>query len=167
MKFVPHLSEKVQYLSSFSLTLVEKLCQKTASETFIGGRPGYKKETLFGWLLIKKVTNWSYRTIASMAGVSHPTLIRANTMFLNKGIYQKIFTHLVKQAYKQGFIKGEKVALDSSFVKTFSKKQELGSEHFNAHKKAQWSCPMKIFWTRLSLSLICVTVRARLMISTT
>lgn len=53
--------------------------------------PGIDKELLFIWLLIKKVTNWDYRTIASMAGVSHPTLIRANNLFMRKGIYQKVF----------------------------------------------------------------------------
>jgi hypothetical protein len=51
-------------------------------------------------------------------------------------VYQKIFVSLVKQAWKQGLIKGKFVALDSSFVKTFSGKVELGSEGFNGHKKA-------------------------------
>lgn len=105
-------------------------------EKFSGGRPGYSKEVLFFWLLVKKTTCWDYRTIASMAGVSHPTLIRANEFFILKGIYQKVFVNLVKSAYKQGLIKGKFVAMDSSFVKTFSKKQELGSEGFNGHKKA-------------------------------
>lgn len=102
----------------------------------MGGRPGYSKEVLFFWLLVKKATNWDFRTIASMAGMSHPTLIRANTLFIKKGIYQKIFVSLVKTSYLKGLIKGRFVALDSSFVKTFSKKQELGSEGFNGHKKA-------------------------------
>jgi transposase len=105
-------------------------------EKFLGGRLGYSKEMLFFWLLVKKTTCWDYRTVASMAGVSHPTLIRANNLFILKGIYQKVFVNLVKSAYKQGLIKGKFVAMDSSFVKTFSKKQELGSEGFNGHKKA-------------------------------
>src|SRR5947207_3370574 len=136
MKVVPKMPEKVQYLEHFSFPLVKQVCKKTRAEQFVGGRPGYDQEELFFWLLVKKVTNWDYRTIASMAGVSHSTLVRANTRFLVKGVYQKVFVHLVKAAYKEGLIKGEKVALDSSFVQTFSQKQELGSEHFNAHKKA-------------------------------
>lgn len=127
---------KVKYLTTFSFPLVKKLCKKTATETFVGGRPGYDKEVLFFWLLVKKVTNWSYPTIASMAGVSHPTLIRANRFFLEKGIYQKVFIDLVKKAYEKGLIKGRYVAMDSSFVHTFSKQGELGSEGWNDHKKA-------------------------------
>lgn len=135
MYLVPKLPGKVQYLSNFSFPLVKKLSQKTLSEQFVGGRPGCDKETLFGWLLVKKVTHWGYETIASMAGVSHPTLIRANEFFLQRGIYQKVFVSLVKQAYKKGLIQGKYVAMDSSFVKTFSTKEELGSEGWNGFKE--------------------------------
>lgn len=134
MKLVPKLPGKVQYLSNFSCPLIKKLCQKSLSEQFVGGRPGYDKETLFGWLLVKKVMHWGYEAIASMAGVSHPTLIRANKYFLERGIYQKVFVDLVKKAYRKGLIKGKYVAMDSSFVKTFSKKEELGSEGWNDFK---------------------------------
>lgn len=135
MNLVPRLPGKVQYLSHFSFPLVTKLCQKTASEAFVGGRPGYDKEILFGWLLVKKVMHWGYETIASMAGVSHPTLIRANTYFLKRGIYQKVFVDLVRKAYRESLIQGKYVAMDSSFVKTFSKREELGSEGWNEFKK--------------------------------
>lgn len=136
LNITPNLPSKVQFLKNFSFPLVNLLTQKTNIEKFLGGRPGISKEVLFFWLLVKKVTCWDYRTIASMAGVSHPTLIRANEFFIKKGIYQKVFVSLVKSAYRQGLIKGKFVAMDSSFVKTFSKKQELGSEGFNGHKKA-------------------------------
>lgn len=135
MLLVPQMPEKVQYLLQFSFPLVKELCEKSLSEKFVGGRPGYDKEVLFGWLLVKKVTNWDYRTIASMAGVSHPTLMRANEVFLQKGVYEKVLRELVKQAYKQGLIQGKYVAMDSSFVHTFSKRGELGSEGWNDHKE--------------------------------
>src|SRR5487761_199103 len=102
MILVPQMPEKVQYLLKFSFPLVKELCEKTVVEKFVGGRNGYDKELLFGWLLIKKVTNWDYRTIASMAGVSHPTLMRANDLFLKKHVYEKVLTGLIKQAYKSG-----------------------------------------------------------------
>lgn len=70
-----------------------------------------------------------------MAGVSHPTLIRANNLFILKGVYQKVFVSLVKSAWKKGLIKGQYVAMDSSFVHTFSKKGELGSEGWNEFKR--------------------------------
>jgi len=135
MTFVPRLPEKVQYLASFSLSFIQKLCQKTEAEKFVGGRPGYNKELLFFLLLMKKVTNWSYRDIASMGDISHSTLVRANTYFLTKHIYEQFFLYLVKSAYRKGFIKGIFVAMDSSFVKTFSKKQEVGSEGWNDFKE--------------------------------
>lgn len=135
MLLVPQMPGKVQYLLQFSFPMVSKLCEKTKAEKFVGGRHGYDKENLFCWLLIKKVTNWDYRTIASMAGVSHPTLIRANALFLRKHIYEKIMRELVKQAYKQGLIKGRYIAMDSSFVHTFSQRGELGSEGWNEFKE--------------------------------
>jgi len=45
--------------------------------------------------------------------------IRANDLFLKKHLYEKIMVYLVRQAYKQGLIKGKYVAMDSSFVHTF------------------------------------------------
>jgi Transposase DDE domain len=134
MTLVPQMPQKVQYLLQFSFPQVKKFCEKSLSEQFVGGRPGYDKEVLFCWLLIKRVTNWDYRTIASMAGVSASTLCRANTYFLKTGIYQKIFVALVKQAYKKGLIKGKYIAMDSSFVHTFSKRGEIGSEGWNEFK---------------------------------
>lgn len=135
MLLVPQMPWKVQYLLNFSFPLVKKLCEKTACEKFVGGRKGYDKEFLFGWLLVKKVLNWDYRTIASMAGVSHPTLIRANDLFLKKHLYEKVIVSLVKEAYRQRLIKGTFVAMDSSFVHTFSKHGETGSEGWNEFKE--------------------------------
>ncbi len=136
MLLVPQMPQKVKYLLQFSFPLVKKLCKKTGSERFIGGRKGYDKEMLFSWLLVKKVTNWDYRTIASMAGVSHPTLIRANDLFLKKHLYEKVIASLIRQAYRKGLIKGKYAAMDSSFVHTFSKRGEEGSEGWNEFKEA-------------------------------
>lgn len=135
MVLVPQMPEKVQYLLQFTFPEVKKLCEKTKTEQYVGGRPGYDKETLFMWLLVKKVTNWDYRTIASMAGVSHPTLIRANQKFLEKGIYEKVLKKLIRAGVTRGKINGKHVAIDSSFVHTFSKKGELGSESWNEFKQ--------------------------------
>lgn len=133
MTFVPKMPVKVQYLLDFSYPQIALLCPR---KSFIGGRLGHDLELLFLLLLIKKVTNWSYRDVASMGGVSHSTLVRANVKFLKRGVYAKFFVHLVKAAYRNGLIKGRFVAMDSSFVQTFSKKQEVGSENWNGFKKA-------------------------------
>jgi len=115
MYFVPKFPKKVQFLLNQPYKYIASLCKKTAIEEFVGGRPGYGKELLFVLLLIKKVTNWSYRDIADMGGVSHSTLVRANNFFLRKHIYEKYFAHLVLSAYKKGMIPAKYVALDSSY----------------------------------------------------
>lgn len=136
MKFVPKFPKKVQYLLNFSFPVIRRLCRKTPQEAFVGGRKGYDKELLFVLLLIKKTTNWSFRTVAEMGGISHSTLVRANDFFLKRHIYEKVFTHMVSTAAKKQMIKGKFVALDSSFVHTFSKRGELGSEGWNEFKEA-------------------------------
>lgn len=135
MLITPKLPEKVQFVANFSSPLVKKLLKKTKEEAFLGGRKGYDKEVLFTWLLTKKLTNWNYRTIASMAGVSHPTLIRANNLFLKRKVYETVMVDMVKKAYRKGLIKGKFVALDSSFAHTFSKRGELGAKGWNEFKK--------------------------------
>jgi hypothetical protein len=136
MTFLPKLPHKIQYLASFSFSFVSKLCEKTEAEKFVVGRKGYDKELLFFLLLMKKVTNWSFRTVSEMGGISHSTLVRANAYFLEKHIYEKFSLYLVKLAYKRGLIHGKYVAMDASFVQTFSRKEELGSEAWNDFKKA-------------------------------
>lgn len=136
MTLVPKFPKKVQHLLSFSFPYVKRLCRKTPAEQFVGGRKGYDKELLFVLLLIKKTTNWSFRTIAEMGNISHSTLVRANDFFLKRNIYEKVFASMVRTAAKRKMIKGKFVALDSSFVHTFSKHGELGSEGWNEFKEA-------------------------------
>ncbi len=85
---------------------------------------------------MKRLTNWSFRTVAEMGGISHSTLVRANTYFLVNHVYEKFFLSLVKRAHRRGLIKGQFVAMDSSFIQTFSGKQETGSEGWNGFKEA-------------------------------
>jgi len=68
MSFVPKMPKKVQYLLDFSYPQINAFCPR---KPFIGGRIGHNKEFLFLLLLIKKVTNWSYREVADIGGVSH------------------------------------------------------------------------------------------------
>lgn len=133
MLFVPKIPKKIQYLLDFSYPQINLFCPR---KPFVDGRIGHDKKLLFALLLIKKVTNWDYRTVSDMGGISHSSLVRANEKFLRLKVYEKFFVHLVKIAYKKGLIKGRFVAMDSSFVETFSKKQEIGSENWNGFKKA-------------------------------
>lgn len=133
MNNLKHLPKKVKWVLELSFPLINKLYPR---EGFIGGRIGYPKDLIFKWLLVKKVTNWDYRTIEDLAKISHQTFIRRNQQFERRNIYQKFFQHLVKQAVTAGLINGEKVAMDSSFVETYSGKEEKGSFGFNGYKKA-------------------------------
>lgn len=133
MILVPKLPKKVQFLAELSFPLIDTLLPR---KPFIGGRIGYAKDQLFGWLLIKKITNWGYRAVAEMAGYSHSTLVRANARFVAHHIYERLVKRLVMVAYKQRLIQGKRVAIDSSFVRTFSKRREYGSGGWNGKKEA-------------------------------
>lgn len=128
-----HLPKKVKFIMELQLPIINKLFPRKG---FVGGRIGYSKELVFKWLLIKKITNWDYRSLSEIAGISFQTLNRRNKQFQEKNIYQNFFLHLVKKAVSLRLIKGEKVAIDSSFVKTYSNKEEMGSCGFNGHKKS-------------------------------
>ena len=81
-----------------SFPLINKLYPR---DVFSGGRIGYPKEQIFKWLLIKKVTNWDYRSVADISGISCQTLNRRNKQFQVRDIYQKFFQYLVKQAVRK------------------------------------------------------------------
>lgn len=133
LNITPKFPSKVQFLLGLTFPLIDKLYPR---KPFIGGRIGYDKQILFVWLLIKKVMGWDYRMAGDMAGICHTTLVRANGKFSQAKVYQQFLIYLVKQAYKAGLIRGKKVALDSSFVKTYSSKEEDGSGGWNGHKEA-------------------------------
>lgn len=133
MVTVTKLPKKVQFLLECEFPTIDILFPRIS---FVGGRSGFSKQEVFRWLLVKKVTNWDYRTIAELSGISHPTLVRRNQQFERNAIYQQFFASLVRKARKCGLIKGKKVAIDSSFVKTYSGKEEYGSGGYNGHKKA-------------------------------
>jgi len=68
------------------------------------------------------------RTISSNAD------LRKRIVF-GERVYEKVLISLVKHAYKTGLIKGKYIAMDNSFVHTFSKRGEIGSEEWNEFKK--------------------------------
>ena len=133
MQDIYQLPQKVKFIMELKIGIIEKLYPR---EGFIGGRIGYSKEVIFKWLLVKKLTNWGYRTIAEISGISHPTLVRRNQQFQTHTVYERFFQRLVKKAVDTGLIHGKKVAMDGSFVQTYSRKEEYGSLQWNGFKKA-------------------------------
>jgi len=67
---------------------------------------------------------------------SYQTFIRRDQDFLTHQVYQQFFQYLLKQAVAPSLIRGIMVALDSSFVPTYSSKFEIGSEGWNGFKQA-------------------------------
>ncbi len=133
INITPNWPKKVQFLLGLDFPLIDQLVPR---KPFIGGRIGYPKQEIFFWLLIKKTLGLDYRTVSEMAGVAHTTLIRANDKFSKAHVYQRFLTYLVKESYRKGLIQGIKIVLDSSFVKTYSKKEETGSGGWNGHKES-------------------------------
>jgi len=75
MLVLKHLPQKVKFMMELSFPLINNLYPR---EGFVGGRIGYAKDLVFKWLLVKKITNWDYRSVAEVSGISHPTLVRRN-----------------------------------------------------------------------------------------
>lgn len=64
MTFVPQIPKKVQFIFDFSFPLVRKLCRKTFSEQFVGGRKGYDKGYDDGDLV-----DWVVKMLSVKAGI--------------------------------------------------------------------------------------------------
>jgi len=109
MRSIYQLPKKVKFVIELQFQLIDTLYPRKG---FIGGRIGYSKEIIFKWLLVKKLTNWGYRTVAELARISAQTLCRRDEQFRTHGVYEKIFQYLVKQAVKAGLITGKSVAMD-------------------------------------------------------
>lgn len=133
MKDISRFPKKVQFILDCSFPLIDQLYPRKG---FVGGRIGYPKELVLKWLLVKRATNWAYRTIAELAHISAATLQRRERQFHRHHVYEALFQTLVTRAVKIGLIKGKKVAMDGSFVATYSGKEELGSLGWNGFKKA-------------------------------
>ena len=133
MRDISHLPKKVKFIMELQFPIINKIYPR---DVFSGGRIGYPKEDIFKWLLVKKVTNWDYRSLSEISGISYQTLNRRNRQFQQRNIYRKFFQYLVNQAVRKGLIDGEKTAIDSSFVKTYSNKEESGNLGYNGYKKS-------------------------------
>lgn len=97
------------------------------------GRKGYDKVLMFRWLIYKWLMRCSYRDLESMSGIDHSTYVkykkRLTASFLLPQIFDSLRDTLISQKDSLELI------LDSSFVETYSRKNELGSEYFGYKKK--------------------------------
>jgi len=91
------------------------------------GRKGYGKILLFLWLLWKQISGCTYRDLESMRGIDYSTFIKFKTRLAQEGWFAKVFGDLLD--WLVSWIGPLGLALDSTFVPTYSGKQEPGSKY--------------------------------------
>jgi len=97
------------------------------------GRKGYGTVLLFRWLMYKQVMRCTYRDLESVSGIDHSTFVKFRKRMITAYILPEIFATLRDSLVAQCDVL--KLIVDSSFVETYSKHDEEGSE-YNGHKKA-------------------------------
>lgn len=114
------------------------------------GRRGYDRVWLFKWLMYKQLMGCSYRDLESMTGVDYSTFIKFRKRLLKQNWFFRIFKQLRSLAVIK--IKNPQLILDSSFVETYSRCQEQGSEYSGYYQKNGFKLHQIIdYGTRLPL----------------
>ena len=114
------------------------------------GRKGYDKVLMFRWLLYRQLMNCSYRDLESMSGIDHSTFVKFRKRLLHAHWFPHIFAVLTSSiaASRQNIT----AILDSSFVETYSGRDEDGSEYSGCKQNNGFKLHQIIdFRTRLPL----------------
>ncbi len=125
MRILAHCPSRVQYLLRFSSPFLRRVVRKKKF-----GRHGWDYTDIFKYLLIKQACSLTYRDLEEATKVDYSTLIKVRRSFQERGVYLKFFRHLVKGLITLGHLKAEHVAVDGSFVQTYSRKAEVGSAYW-------------------------------------
>lgn len=88
---------------------------------------------MFRWLIYKYLMVCSYRDLESMSGIDYSTFIKFRKRLIKNSWFSVIFKNLACWAAQQA--KSLNLVLDSSFVQTYSKRKEFGSEYSGYKKK--------------------------------
>ena len=114
------------------------------------GRKGYDKVLMFKWLIYKHLMRCSYRDLESMTDIDYSTFIKFRQRLLLTHWFSKVF-HLFSSIIARN-IGSITAIVDSSFVETYSKHDENGSEYSGYKKKNGFKLHQIIdFKTRLPL----------------
>jgi len=97
------------------------------------GRKGYDKVLMFRWLMYKQLMGCSYRDLESMTGIDHTTFIKFRKRLMEKVWFPHIFQRLTSTIAKH--LPVITAILDSSFVETYSRHDEEGSEYSGYKEK--------------------------------
>ena len=145
LKYIP-VCARFQWINSET---VEKILSKFLKPS-PKGRRGYDKVWLFRWLMYKQLTGHSYRDIESMTGVDYSTFIKFRQRLIQQLFFPVIFKNLIKNIALN--LKEVTLVIDSSFVETYSRKDEIGSEYFGYKEKNGFKVHQAIdYKTRLPL----------------
>jgi hypothetical protein len=91
------------------------------------GRKGYDKVLLFRWLMYKQLMGCSYRDLESMSGIDYSTFIKFRKRLKQRKEFTRIFNLLASVIAMH--LTAITAILDSSFVETYSRHDEQGSEY--------------------------------------
>ena len=125
MRILTHCPDRAQYILKFSSPFLKRLVRKKKF-----GRHGHDYTKVFKHLLIKQACNLTYRDLEEATGIDYSTFIKARKSFQKRGVYLKFFRHLVRRLVGLGYLRAEYVAVDGSFVQTYSKRSEDGSAYW-------------------------------------
>jgi len=125
MHILTHCPARVQYILKFSSPFLRRLVRKKKF-----GRHGHDHSLVFKYLLVKQACSLTYRDLEEATGIDNSTFVKVRKSFQERGVYLKFFRYLVKRLVKLGHLKAEYVAIDGSFVQTYSKKSEEGSAYW-------------------------------------
>lgn len=118
------------------------------------GRKGYDKVWLFQWLMYKQVMGCSYRDLESITNVDYSTFIKFRQRLIRTNWFSGTFKSLVSQIAHS--LKSITAIIDSSFVETYSRRDEIGSEYFGYKQKNGFKLHQVIdYKTRLPLLQLC------------
>ncbi len=96
------------------------------------GRKGYGSVLLCRWLMAKWCMRMTYRDLESMSGIDYSTFIKFRKRLMASAILPEIFASLRDALVAN--LDMLNLIIDSSFVQTYSKHHEAGSE-YNGHKE--------------------------------
>jgi hypothetical protein len=114
------------------------------------GKKGYDKVLLFRWLMYRQLMNCSYRDLESMSGIDYSTFIKFRKRLRVRQWFPRVFKVLSSAIASN--LDSITAIVDSSFVETYSRHDEQGSEYFGYKRKNGFKLHQIIdFKTRLPL----------------
>ena len=114
------------------------------------GRKGYDKVLMIRWLMYRQLMRCSYRDLESMAGIDHSTFVKFRKRLLRANWFASLFGILTNAIAPH--VRSITAIIDSSFVETYSKHHERGSEYNGYKEKNGFKVHSIIDWkTRLPM----------------